>query len=84
MVRPKVWVQLNSAEVRKILKGPGTTQLLKDLGEQVVQAGGSDYEVQEGSRQNRAVVNVIDPREGAMFRESQTGRLARALGSVSR
>jgi hypothetical protein len=77
----KVEVKLDKAEVGNLLKSPEVYKFLEDLGNQVA-ANGDGLQVQKGSRSSRAVVNVIDPSEGARFREAQTGNLARALGSV--
>lgn len=80
----KIRVELDRVEVGKILKGEGITELLLDIGNDVANKAGDGYEAQVGSRKTRAVVNVIDPREGAFFREASTGNLARALGGTSR
>ena len=78
----KIWVKLDSKNVRDVLKGPGITDLLKEIGGKVARKAGSDYEVKVGSRTTRAVVNVLDPRRGALQREAKSGNLARALGSI--
>jgi hypothetical protein len=78
----KIWVELDRDNVRAILKGDGVTDLLKEIGSKVSRKAGADYQVQVGSRKNRAVINVVDPRRGALSREAKTGNLARALGSV--
>lgn len=79
-----IYVQLDSGEIRELLRSSEVGNFLEEIGDQVATRAGSEYEVQVDytSRKSRVVVNVIDPREGALFREQQTGNLARALGSV--
>jgi hypothetical protein len=84
MAKARIQVKLDSAEVRNLLKGSDVSGYLMGLGQEVANAAGADYQVSQGQRTSRAVVNVFDPSEGAMFREAATGQLARALGSVSR
>jgi predicted nuclease of restriction endonuclease-like (RecB) superfamily len=62
------------------------TKFLLELGNDVADAAGSEYlaEVDNVSRKKRVVVNVKDPRRGALQREMSSGRLARALGSVKK
>lgn len=84
MVRPKVI--LDYWNIRKLLKGPDVSKFLLELGNDVADAAGSEYlaEVDNVSRKKRVVVNVKDPRRGALQREMSSGRLARALGSVKK
>lgn len=84
MAKARVLVKLDSPAIRELLRSSEVGDFLEDIGQNVAAKAGSEYEVQVDytSRKSRVVVNVIDPREGAMFREMNTGNLARALGSV--
>jgi hypothetical protein len=84
MAKARIQVKLDSPEVRALLKGSSVSSYLLGLGNQLADAAGSEYQVSSGQRSSRAVVNVYDPNEGAMFREAATGNLARALGRVSK
>ena len=86
MAKARVTVKLDSDEVRKLLKSNDVADFLFDLGEDVASSAGSDYKAVKDfeSRKTRVVVNVIDPRPEAKFIEMKTGRLARALGAVSK
>lgn len=86
MPKARVTIKLDSPEIRKLLKGQEVADFLLDLGNQVASAAGSDYDAVKDfdSRKTRVVVNVIDPRPEAKFIEMRTGRLARALGQVSK
>jgi hypothetical protein len=77
-----VYVQLDSFEVRKLLKSSEVASFLLDLGETVASKAGSDYraEVDNASRKSRVVINVVDDRREARFIEMSSGNLARALG----
>jgi hypothetical protein len=79
-----VYVKLDKEAIGELLKSSEVGSFLEEVGDQVANKAGSEYEVQVDytSRKSRVVVNVVDPREGALFREQQTGNLARALGSV--
>jgi hypothetical protein len=76
------YVQLDSSEVRKLLKSPEVASYLLSLGETVASKAGPEYkaEIDNESRKSRVVVNVVDDRKEARFIEMRTGRLARALG----
>ena len=82
MARPII--VLDYWNIRNLLKGPEVSEYLLGLGDKVANAAGSEYvaEVDNLSRKKRVVINVKDPRGGALQREMATGRLARALGSV--
>jgi hypothetical protein len=84
MARPQLI--LDYWNIRELLKGPEVSKFLLDLGNDVANAAGSEYvaEVDNVSRKKRVVVNVKDPRRGALQREMASGRLARALGSVKK
>jgi hypothetical protein len=77
-----VYVNLDSKEVRKLLKSPEVASYLLSLGETVASKAGTEYraEVDNESRKSRVVVNVVDDRREARFIEMSTGKLARALG----
>jgi hypothetical protein len=77
-----VYVNLDSSEVRKLLKSPEVASHLLSLGEGVASKAGPEYraEVDNESRKSRVVVNVVDDRKEARFIEMSTGKLARALG----
>jgi len=77
-----VYVNLDRAEVRNLLKSPEVASFLLGLGETVASKAGPEYraEVDTEARQSRVVVNVVDDRREARFIEMSTGRLARALG----
>lgn len=84
MLAKGIYVQLDSAAVRDLLRSSEVGNYLEEIGQQVANKAGSEYVVEADytSRRSRVVVNVSDPREGALFRELQTGNLARAVGSV--
>ena len=77
-----VYVNLDRAEVRNLLKSPEVASFLLGIGETVASKAGPEYraEVDTEARQSRVVVNVVDDRREARFIEMSTGRLARALG----
>ena len=77
-----VYVNLDRAEVRNLLKSPEVASFLLGIGETVASKAGPEYkaEVDNKSRKSRVVVNVVDDRKEARFIEMSTGRLARALG----
>jgi hypothetical protein len=86
LAKARVVVDLDSVEIRKLLKSRDVADFLYDLGDSVASAAGPDYKAVRDfeSRKTRVVVNVIDPRPEAKFIEMKTGRLARALGAVSK
>ncbi len=77
-----VYVQLDTKEVRNLLKSPEVASFLLGVGETVASKAGPEYraEVDNESRKSRVVVNVVDDRREARFIEMSTGKLARALG----
>lgn len=79
-----VWVQLDSAGVRQVLKSPGLTALLQEIADDVNSAGGGVYEARTRVRETRVIGEVLDNRDAARYREAATGDLARALGSVKK
>lgn len=81
-----IYVNLDRAEIGKLLKGSEVSEFLKKVGEDVASRAGSDFkvEIDTESRKSRVVANVIDPRPDARFREMRTGNLARALGASSK
>jgi hypothetical protein len=85
MVSSRINVKLDSPEVRKLLKSQEVGNYLVGIGNKVASIAGPEYqtEVDYASRKTRVVVNVVDPTEGARFKEASTGKLARALGSAS-
>jgi hypothetical protein len=74
----KVYVRLDRAEVGNLLKSPEVGSFLRDIGKKIASAD-SNYEVQDWTRATRRVVNVVDPRPDARFREMSTGQMARAV-----
>lgn len=79
-----VWVQLDSAGVREVLKAPALVALLQGIADDVNSAGGGVYEARTRFRETRVIGEVLDNRDGARYREAATGDLARALGSVKK
>jgi hypothetical protein len=86
LAKARVVVKLDSEEIRKLLKGNDVADYLAKLGDSVASSAGPEYKAVKDfeSRKTRVVVNVIDPRPEAKFIEMKTGRLARALGAVSK
>lgn len=81
-----VYVNLDRAEIGKLLKGREVSNFLREIGEDVASKAGPDFivEIDTQSRKSRVVANVIDPRPEARFIEMRTGALARALGATSK
>jgi hypothetical protein len=86
MAKGRIYVKLDSPEIKKLLKGPEVKDFLLDLGNDVASKAGPEYKAiaDTTSRKSRVVVNVIDPRPKAKYTEMKYGKLARALGEVSR
>lgn len=70
---------MDKAGMKELLHAPEIRERLTDAAEAVAAAAGPNFEVQQWDRPARAVVNVIDPTPGALFREAATGKLARAV-----
>lgn len=85
-----VYVKLNYQAVADVcLNGEGMQSLLEDIAEDVAGKSGVAPEIQTHGQATkygtiRKVKRVVDTREAALYRESKTGALARALGSVKR
>ena len=86
LAKARIEVKLDSAEIRKLLKSEEVGNFLYEIGQEVADKAGPEYETEKDfqSRKTRVVVNVMDPRPEARFIEMSTGRLARALGDTSR
>lgn len=86
----RVWVDLNVQAVADVcLNGQGMQALLEDIAEEVASKSGVGPEIQDHEQRTkygtiRKVKRVVDTREGALYRESKTGALAKALGDVRR
>jgi hypothetical protein len=84
------YVKLNYQAVADVcLNGEGMQALLDDIAQEVAGKSGVGAEVQDHGQATkygttRHVKRVVDTRENALYRESKTGALARALGSVKR
>lgn len=82
-----VRVKLNAAGMRALLKSPEVRAHLTDRMQRVLsaaQAGaaeGIDYQLVQGTT-DRARVSVGSESPGALFEESHTGHLARALDAA--
>lgn len=85
-----VYVKLNYQAVADVcLNGQGMQALLTDIAEEVAGKSGVAPEIQDHGQNTkygtvRKVKRIVDTREAALYRESKTGALARALGSVKR
>jgi hypothetical protein len=75
-----VKVVLDKSGIRDLLRSDEILSNLMDVAEGVARDAGSSYEAREWMRPTRAVANVVDTRENAMFLESSSGSLARAIG----
>lgn len=86
MAKARVRVELDSPQIRKLLKGSDVGKFLLELGNEVASNAGPEYEARldNVSRKTRILVNVVDPRPEAKFIEMKTGRLARALGATKK
>lgn len=80
----KVWVELDRAGVGNILKSSELASLLLEIADDVNSAAGNKYETRTRQRSTRVISEVLDNRSGAIYRESATGDMARALGSVKK
>jgi hypothetical protein len=78
-------VVLDKQGVGDLLKSKEVGNYLLAIADKVANAAGSEYEsrVDYTSRKSRVVAIALDPREEAKFVEMSTGKLARALGTVS-
>lgn len=73
-------VIIDSSGITELLKSNEILDFLMKTGEKVAQRAGNTFEAQEWMRPTRAVCNVVDTRENAMFIEAEQGNLARAIG----
>jgi hypothetical protein len=79
----KTKLKLNEKNVStEILKSAAMQQECVKVANQIRSRAGSEYLVTSGRHRFRAYANVGDPTDGSMFREAQTGELARALASM--
>jgi hypothetical protein len=78
-------VVLDKEGVGDLLKSKEVGNYLLAIADKVASAAGPEYEskVDYTSRKSRVVAIALDPREEARFVEMSTGKLARALGTVS-
>lgn len=74
-----VKIVIDKQGMRELLHAPEIRERLTDAAEAVARAAGPTFEVQQWDRPTRAVVNVIDPTPGALFREASTGKLSSAV-----
>lgn len=85
-----VYVKLNYQAVADVcLNGNGMQALLDDIAEEVASKSGVGPDIQTHGQSTkygtvRNVKRIVDTRENALYRESKTGALARALGDVKR
>lgn len=79
-----VWIELDRAGVGNLLKSPEVASFLEDIGNTVAQNAGPEYQsnINSTRRTTRVIVEVIDPRPDAKWREAKTGNLAKALGAA--
>lgn len=78
----KVRVELHDEAIQALLKSPGIVADLNRRAEQIAAQAGPEFEITNKTHKQRAVVNVEDKTEGSMFREAQTGHLARAVDAA--
>jgi len=81
----KVKVELDRESIGRLLKSDDVANFLENIGNEIVGHAGSGYEVNinQTRRKSRVIVEVIDPRPDAKWREAKTGNLARAVGATS-
>lgn len=79
----KVKVTLDKDGITEFMRSDDILSVLMEVAETVANNAGPDYKAVEWTRPSRAVANVIDEREDAMFREAAEGNLARAVGRSS-
>lgn len=79
-------VVLDRIAVGDLLKSQEVGDYLLAIADKVADAAGPEYQsrVDYTSRKSRVVAIALDPREEARFVEMSTGKLARALGTVSK
>ena len=75
----KVKLVLHDDAIQELLKSPGIVADLNRRAEQIATQAGPEFEITNKIHKQRAVVNVEDKTEGSMFREAETGKLARAV-----
>lgn len=71
------------------LNGSGMQDLLQDIAEEVASKSGVGPSIEDHGQATkygttRHVKRIVDKREAALYRESKTGSLAKALGGVKR
>lgn len=75
-----VKIVLNRANVSsEILKSDAMEKACRDVANEIKSRAGSKYQVESGMHSKRAYANVGDPTDGAIYREAETGTLARIL-----
>lgn len=78
----KVKLQLHDDAIQALLKSPGIVADLNRRAEQIATQAGPEFEITNKTHKERAVVNVGDKTDGSMFREAETGNLARAVNAA--
>jgi predicted small metal-binding protein len=76
----KVRIKLDRGNVRDhLLKSDGVAQVTENLANKINQNAGGGYTVIRRDYKNRVTYEVRDEREGSLFREANSGRLASAV-----
>jgi hypothetical protein len=76
----KVRIKIDRGNVRdELLKSEGVAKVTEEIANKVKQSAGAGYRVIRKDNKNRTAFEVRDEREGSLFREANSGNLARAL-----
>ena len=81
MARPRI--KLDKVGIRQLMSTREVADEVQSVAERVAAAAGPEFEARRWVRPTKAVSNVVDPRDGALFREASEGNLARAVGRSS-
>lgn len=85
MAKARIDVQLDKAEIGKIMKGKELSDFLLEIAQDVASKAGPEFEARiSNARKSRVIAIALDPSPNARFKEMETGRLARALGDATR
>jgi hypothetical protein len=74
-----VIIKLDSLGIQRLLNSDDIRAELANVGGQLATKAGPQYVVEQWYERKVAVVNVVDPEQGAIGREAASGNLARAV-----
>lgn len=79
-----VIIKLDSLGIQRLLNSPEIRDELAEVGGKLANSAGPQYIVEQWYERKVAVVNVLDPEDGAIGREAASGNLARAVQGMSK